>query len=580
VTKRSRSPAKPHAKKKSTREKAIRESAPSDGGDKWADDIWKQLLDGAHPVQYDAATDPAARYSLLWGRGATKTTTFRIRGVRKLTKKRGAKVLYFASTRGRAVDLMWLPLKTLLHRLGFVEGVDVTFNESQLRCTVHRTGSMYQFSGLQDIKDADKWRGDTFDEVQFDECGSIDPDLLEYTIFQVIGPRVRCLGLGGTPGLHRRKIFYDVTRPGCDKHRPYKDRDKAEYKNFKGYSSHHLTLKQIVELPGAKKKYPALVELYELQLEEFERNQWSPDNPIRKREYDAIWAADGTLRVFDGFRAYHDETTGKFCNAWDPFDGKGLIEGIAGLKVAVAKLKQTFPEFKDWRFVVAKDMGHKDPFACTPWMFSPHDPKRRKWQVMSLEQVGMYAKPIAELLIGAEVVDKIVKENVFPTDGKYGGVFGVTGWPDAMVMDADHATLEELKNVYGIQTTKADKKPEYKKGAIELVNGEFTDERLYVILNSPMHEQLEALQWKEQLNGVLIEDPAQANHSTDTAVYGCREVATLFESGRVATDAKPQAPQSYQDPMGLGPPGIGSNEDADDDSALLAPSEWSEDDDW
>jgi hypothetical protein len=60
-------------------------------------------------------------------------------------------------------------------------------------------------------------------------------------------------------------------------------------------------------------------------------------------------------------------------------------------------------------------------------------------------------------------------------------------------------------------------------------------------------------------------------------VYGCREVATLFESGRVATDAKPQAPASYQDPMGLAPPGIGSNESDDDDSALLAPSEWQED---
>lgn len=575
MTKRSRTPQKPHTRKKAEREKAIRDTTAVSSDDAWADSIWNQLLAGTHPFQYDAATDPAARYSLLCGRGATKTTTFRIRGVRKVTKKRGAKVLYFASTRGRAIDLMWLPLKSLLHRLGFVEGTDVTFNESQLRCTIHRTGSMYLFSGLQDVKDADKWRGETFDEVQFDECGSISPELLEYTIYQVIGPRVHCLGLGGTPGLHRRKLFYEATRPGSEKHRPYKDRNKPEYKTFKGYSSHHWTLKQIIDLPGAKKKYLALYELYELQLEEFERNQWTPDNPIRKREYDAIWASDDTLRVFSSFQANHKD--GRPRNVWDPFEGKGLIEGVAGLKIAVVALKKSFPEFTDWRFVVAKDMGHKDPFACTPWMFSPHDPKRRKWQVMSYEKVGMYDKPIAELLIGEAEVDAYVKTNVFPTT--YGGVFGVIGWPDDMVFDSDHATIAALQNVYGLKTDKADKKPEYKKGAIELVNGEFTDERLFVLLNSPMHQQCDDLQWKELPNGTLIEDPAQANHSTDTAVYGCQKVQLLFESGRIATDAKPQA-QNYSDPMGLGA-GIGTNDEGDDDLALLAPSEWSEDDeDW
>jgi hypothetical protein len=574
VTKRSRTPAKPHAKKKSARERALREAGSPD--DEWADDIWNKLLDGTHPFQYDAATDPAKRYSWLCGRGATKTTTFRIRGIRRLTKKHGAKVLYFASTRGRAKDLMWYPLKTVLSKLGFVEGRDVTFNESELRCTIHRTGSMYLLSGLQDVKDADKWRGETFDEVQFDESGAIPPELLEYTIDQVIGPRVHCLGLGGTPGLNRRKKFYDVTRPGSDKHRPYKDRHKPEYKNFKGYSSHHWTLKDVIELPGAKKKYPALVELYEEQLEEFERNQWSPDHPIRRREYDAIWAADNTLRVFGSFRPHLDDGTP--WNVWDPFDGKGLIEGVAGLKIALAKLKEAHPEFKDWRVTVNMDQGHKDPFACNPLAFSPHDPKRRKWQVMSFERTGMgYGKPIAELLIGEAEVDTFVKTNVFPT--KYGGVFGtIGGWPDGTVIDSDNALLEDLKNVYGIKADKADKKPEYKKGAIELTNGEFHDGRLILLLGSPAQEQCEQLQWKEQPNGALIEDPAQANHSTDTLVYGCQLIATMFQSGLVAQDAKPQA-ENYSDPMGLGA-GIGTDDQADGEEALLAPSEWSEDDEW
>lgn len=573
MTKRSSSPKKPHAAKKASRERAV--VRPMSLDEQWAEGISKSLLDSCHPFQYDAAIDPAQRYSLLCGRGGTKTTTFRVRGVRKCTSQQRAKVLYFASTRARAKDLMWFPLKALLHKLG----VDATFNETELRCTITRTGSMYQLSGLQDIADADKWRGDTFDEVQFDECGAIKPELLEYAIFQVIGPRVHCLGLGGTPGLYRRKIFYDATRPGSDMHRPYKDREKPEYRDFKGYSSHHWTLKDIVDLPDAKKKYPALLELYALQLEEFERNKWSPDNPIRRREYDAVWAVDGSTRVFGAFRSHHPD--GRMCNVWDPFEGKGLIEGVAGLRIAFPKLKGMFPEFTDWRFVVPMDMGHKDPFACNVQAFSPHDPKRRKWQVMSFEKVGLHAKPIAELLLGAEEVDEYIKTGVFPTT-KFGGVFGVTGWPDAMVMDSDYATLEELKNVYGIAIEKAEKKPEYKAGAIELTNGEFTEERLFVILNSPLHEQLEQLQWKELDNGRLIEDPAQANHSSDTEVYGCRAVATLFESGRVSTDAKPQAAaQAYSDPMGLAaPPGIGTGDQGDEEEGLLAAPEWTEDDDW
>lgn len=571
MTRRSSSPQKPHTRKKAAREQAVVIGASIE--DQWAAGIRKSLLEPCHPYQYDAATDPAKRYSFLVGRGGTKTTTFRVRGVLKVTSVPRAKVLYFASTRARAKDLMWFPLKALLHSLG----VEATFNETELRCTIHRTGAMYMVSGLQDVADADKWRGDTFDEVQFDECGAIKPELLEYTIYQVIGPRVHCLGVGGTPGLNRRGPFYDVTRPGSDKHRPYKDRHKPEYKDFKGYSSHHWTLEDIVNLRGAKLKYPALVELYAEQLEECERNKWSTDNPIRRRELDAVWASDGTLRVFGDFHPHKD---GKRWNIWNPFDGGTLIEGVTGLRIAIAKLRELYPDFKDWRFIVPADMGHKDPFACNPFAFSPHDPERRQWHVMSFERTGMYAKPIAELLLGEQQVNTFITTGKFPQT--YGGVFGETGWPDGLVMDADHATIEELKNVYGIAIEKADRKPEYKAGSIELVNGDFHDGRIFVLEGSALAQQCEQLQWKEQDNGKLVEDPAQANHSSDTLIYGRRKLATLFQSGAVAQDVKPQDPAGgYADPMGLDPleeiPGSNRDENAD----LLVDPTWADSDqDW
>ena len=82
-----------------------------------------------------------------------------------------------------------------------------------------------------------------------------------------------------------------------------------------------------------------------------------------------------------------------------------------------------------------------------------------------------------------------------------------------------------------------------------------------------------------QDNGKLVEDPAQANHSSDTVVYGRRRIAAMFESGQVATDEKPNSATPYRDPMGIAP-GIGTVDQGDDEEALLAPSEWTEDDDW
>ena len=80
----------------------------------------------------------------------------------------------------------------------------------------HWSDGILRISGdVRDIGERLKLAADTYDEVEFDECGAIKPELLEYTIYQVIGPRVFCLGLGGTPGLNRRKIFYDMTRPGA-----------------------------------------------------------------------------------------------------------------------------------------------------------------------------------------------------------------------------------------------------------------------------------------------------------------------------------------------------------------------------
>lgn len=499
----------------------------------WAAEIQERVVADCHPWQADAVLDPSRRVALLIGRGGTKTTTKRARGVIKITARRRAEVLYLATTREHARELNWDKLKDANEHYG----LELDFNESRLVATCRRTGGRYLMSGMEDDRDLERYRGKPYDEVQIDEAASHDPERLGRAAFRIFGPRLGerggCLVLGGTPGHHPRGLFYDATRPGSALHTPYRDRDKVDEPAV--WSSHAWSLADIVALPGAAMKYPALVALWREALIEKEKNLWSDDNPIWMREYLGLWASDDTDRVFK-FRPHLADGTP--WNTWDPFDGHPL-EGIQALRASIAKLRSM--GFSNLRFVVPGDMGHTDPFALNPLAFSPTDPKRRLWHVMSFERTGMYARPIAELLVGPEAVDRILRGE---SHEPLGGVFGeMGGWPDGLVMDSDGANIDELANVYGIRFAKADRNPNYKQGAIALTNGDLIDgPRIIVIAGSHLAKQLEQLQWREDQFGRVKEDPRQANHSTDTLIYGRKLVQVLFESGAVEQEATPTGP--------------------------------------
>lgn len=541
----SRKPKKPWSRVKDAR----RVMSPDQ---QWAADIEAKILADAHPLQRDAIRDVARRITYLVGRGGGKTTALRGRALIKATRIRRAKVLYFAKTRMHAKDLMWFPLKDLCERLGLQQGVDVQFNETELRCTILRTGAMIQLSGADDLKEIEKWRGQSFDEVQIDEGASHVPELLATLVFRIVGPRLGdrdgCIVLCGTPGHILRGLFYDATRPGSTMHRAWADRALPEFKGWKGWSSHAWTLKDVIALPNAAKLFPALVKLWAEALVEKESNKWSDENPIWRREYEGRWAADDTENVFK-YRP-HDKD-GKPFNQWDP-------ERIGPMKFA--KLPE---DRKDWEYAYAHDMGHSDPYAFNVFAFSPTDTTRTILHVYGYERVGMYAKPIAELLLGEKLdLDKPA------------GAIGVTGWPVGQIADMDPAHLAELANVYGLRITKAEKKMDYKFGAIELVNGDLTDGRLKILKDSELEKQLQALQWKADDLGALREDKAQANHSTDTLVYGRRLIAHLFESGQAGTPAA-AAPDAREQP----PEERRNNAPGDEDFSELL-SDGTFDDDW
>lgn len=498
----------------------------------WAERLDDLILPSCHPWQLDVLHDISRRITMLCGRGAAKTTTKMFMAIRCAARVRSGRIVYCASSRPMAEELMWAPLKDMCERLGLITGKDVDFHESKLRWTFLPTGATLRLVGVDDKGEVDKLRGQPFDLVLLDEASIYGPELLNNFVFRVIAPRLGdrlgTLVLGGTPGHVMRGAFYDATRPGGH-HVPFRDLDKPENAAWIGWVSHSWELADVVALPDAKAKYPALCNLYADHLAEKERNGWSDDNPIWLREYRGQWAEDNTEKVY----AYRPHKDGKPFNEWDPLDyvaGTQWKCGIAELKKAIAALPS---QFKDWRFAYAGDEGYSDPFALNVFAFAPDDPERNIWHVFSFESTAaervMHARPLAEMLIG-EALDA----------RKPTGMYGVTGWPDVAIMDSDRGLLEALGRERGVQFKKAEKKNDYKHGAIELVNGDFIDGRLHIMKGSPLAVQLGELQWKEDQFGNLREDKAQANHSTDCLVYARKEIAEMFLSGAVGPP--PSAP--------------------------------------
>lgn len=559
--------AKPHSR--SETEKRIGRAASV--GDPWAARIREAIFADYHPWQREAASDPALLWSVLTGRGGGKTTLFKGRYLVEMVETTQGKFIYACPTLGMAIDLLWEPLKQMCTKLGIMDECEwkEAPREGGKILTIKRTGSRLKLFGADDKKQINLCRGQGFNGVGCDEVGFWpSPELVGEFVEQVIEPRIGerngWIGLASSPGKVPRGYFHKVTADGSPDHRPYSKR--ADFKEWGNWSSHAWNLRDVAELPDAEYRYPALVALRRSHLVIKQNRQWSDENPVWMREYEGRWAADNTTTVFR-FDAVK--------NLWAPqrFDPltktwlTGALPTVDGL-ILLARAIAALPVGHEWHFVLAADKGAPrvdknqagdlgktragDPYAFNVFAFAPSSPDHIIFHAYFLERTGMYARTIAQLLLGPDETSPTGCKS----HDKPGGIFGLIGWPDGMVMDADQALLEELANVYGLRFEKAEKKPDYKVGAFELLNGELVDGRFKAIEDSPLHRQMTGLQWAEQASGALREDPSQPNHSTDCAIYARKLIANLFESGVVTndgggSDGSGAPPGAYVDPMGL-----------------------------
>ncbi len=460
-----------------------------------------------HPRQRDYVFDPARRVSCLVGRGGGKTTGALLRLLRRMIGTSAANCLFIAATRNSAERLVWRDLKAICEKLR-LSGTQ--FSEASLTLTLPN-GSRLILTGCDDKQDIQRLRGITYHEVVIDETGSIKIDLLDELLTEVIGPRmIGAISLIGTPGKRLEGIFYDATRPGSDLHRAWTDRDLPQYEDWTLWSSHKWTV-----MDGAEAGVAPMVEFLAIAVINKKNEGWSDSSPRWRREYLGEWAADNTSNVYV-FIPYKED--GSEWNVWEPErDAAGFAKPPW--------------EPKDTGYGIGIDVGWKDAFALTVFAFSYTDPRRQLLQVYEVNLPRQYANSIAKIMIG---------ENL--SHDSYGGIIGHIGWPDALVGDfagSGGALLEELRVIYGIAVTPADKALRLKENSVELMNSDLYDGRIRVIKGSKLAEQLASLQWVVDAYGKRTENKAQANDQVDSALY-CREAlqSLLPSAAAVAPEAK------------------------------------------
>lgn len=474
------------------------------------DELVEQILEELTPRQRAYVQDPARRFAALTGGRAGKTTASKARLVIKGLRIRRARLLFLAVTKDQAADLMWGPLKDLLHRLG----IEFHANETLRQLVIVGTGSLIRILGADDKAEIEKLRGRPWHEVIIDEGASHPPKLLDNLINKVIGPRLGdfdgALGMIGTPGHVLNGLFYDATRRGSEIGLDWDRRDEVPEAEWPEWSVHRWSLEYAAQFTEVQ------ATAWRVALETKRKKGWSDANPIWRREYLGEWAAD----------------VGEMMYAYFPHVDAALVEMHPTLNLQIgvpwnlwkpakkdgwAVLPE--PVAKDARHALGIDFGHGTAFALQVLAYSPSDKGRNIYQRFELVRRGMYARKIAEAILGEKLDHK-----------KPGGIVGQIGWPDIMVADLSNlggAILDELANVYGITIQPADQRS--KPANVELMNGDLVDGRMHVLEGSELAAEMAGLQWRVDEFGILRE-PKHGDNACDGAIYPRRAIAAFFDA--------------------------------------------------
>lgn len=499
----------------------------------------ERILAEATVAQRELILDHHRKIALRACRRAGKTGGILRKFIYQATKQYNCSFRYAALSRPHAEELLWQPLKDLVERYK----ISGKFYEAGLLFEVRDTGSQIKLVGADDKKESDKLRGGAHDGIAVDEAASFPSKLLRYYLTQVIRytliDRRGWLILGGTPGSILTGEFYDATKVGALRSRPFRLREKGEWAktachcpatcvDFE-WSFHRWTAKDS----------PVVGLADELEAIRLERG-WSKENPIYLRESCGEWAIDDSGRVYK----YRSEKDGQPWNTWRPCFCSAprcaFSDALACQSQRGDSGREFFglPEGHAWRFVVGVDLGNKK-IAMEERARNPDRmiPNRTAIEVLA------FSDTCRDLYHAYEIVRPF--EGVTELAGAMKWLFKKMGGPCEVFVDlagAGGMILDELASVHGIAADPAEKK--HKPDAIELLNGDMVDGHFKVIPESQLEAEMNILQWDED---GIHENKSQANDCCDAAVYA-RRGATHVYANEMAKVPEPKKPEDENEP--------------------------------
>lgn len=528
----------------------------------------ERIFEGATPKQRELILDRHRKIALTSPRRCGKTGGIIRKLLYQATKMYHGSFRYAALSKPHAEELLWQPLKDLVEKYK-IRG---KFYEADLTFDLHDTGSQIRLIGADDKKECDKTRGGAHDGIAVDEAASFPSRLLRYLLTQVIRytliDRRGWLLLGGTPGSIFTGEFYEATKVGADRTRPYALRDTPDWKKFVCKCP-----SPCVDFEWSWHKWRAVDSPLENLAEELEairlERGWSKENPIYLRESCGEWAVDDSGRVYK----YRRDKDGQPWNTWEPCycpaarrqDGACVFKGGSGCQTerSMEEGVYTFfglPRGHHWQFVGGMDLGNRK----IQQEERERNPDRQAPNKTAIELLA-FSETCRDLYHCYEIVRPF--DGVTELAGAIKFLQSKVGAPFELFVDlagAGGLVLDEFAAVHGIAADAAEKKN--KPDAIELINGDMVDGRFKVLKDSQLEAEMNVLQWSED---GLHENKSQANDCCDCAIYARRGATHVYVSElakkpepakRGDPDPEPALPRS---PGGQEPYGELSWEDSD-----------------
>lgn len=462
----------------------------------------KELRRRLFKQQLDFVDDPERHKTLLCPRRAGKSYGLAVYMLITMLERPGANIVFIARTRDKAKEILWDTAETSLKKLNkdFQLGLEFSEVHTSIRAP---NGSRARLRGCETLADVEQYRGEPFHLVVIDECASLSPGVLDHLLKRAIEPTLGdFLGsvvLSGTPGAVLAGPFYKATaevafvrdEDNRVTSRPYAERDDQRWYGIDySWSAHSWT----------RENNRAIPHLWQEALRIKALNKWSDQNPIWLREYIGRWIQDDANLVYK----FHPEK-----NIWVP--GRRTPSNPFGLP----------PDFPSPRYVAGMDFGSKDPFAFQLMAYSDNDRRlfhcaERVLRISGDEKV-LTPPRFAEVI--KQFVDIVEIESMVGDFGPFGDML-----------------QEQMLNEHGLWIEKALKKD--KRDHIELLNGDFLDDRCFLLPDSEAARQMLQLSWddsglKERVGGGVRNDAA------DGIVYTWRRALHHFSEPLPGEDPAP-----------------------------------------